>query len=103
MLDAIETTAEETKARVLKILAAMEKAKKLVQTEAPKIYSKDLIDLIFKHPYCKIQFIEKAGIAKRQTASRYLKTLEELGILQGVKKGLEIYYINKNLVKIMKE
>jgi len=101
MLEAIETTATETQQRVHHILATMEKARKLVQDKAPKIYSKDLIEVIFQHPYCKIRFLEEAGLAKRQTAAAYLQSLEELGLLKSVKIGLEKYYINNKLTKIL--
>lgn len=101
MLDAVESTAIETQQRVIKILELMDKAVKLVQAKASKIYSKDLIELIFKHPYCKVRFIEEAGLAKRQTASVYLQTLEELGLLRSVKYGREQYYINDKLAKIL--
>ncbi len=101
MLEAIETTATETQQRVHNILIAMEKARKLVQDKAPKIYSKDLIEVIFQHPYCKIRFLEEAGLAKRQTAAMYLQALEDLGLLKSVKLGLEKYYINKQLTKIL--
>lgn len=101
MLEAIETTATETLQRVNNIVAEMEKAKTVVQTEAPKIYSKDLIETIFEHPYCKARFLEEAGLAKRQTAASYLKTLEKLGLLSSVKMGREQYYINKELVKVL--
>jgi Fic family protein len=101
ILEAIETMALETQQRVASIKTAMDEAKVLVKTKAPKIYSKDLIETIFEHPYCKIRFLEEAEIAKRQTAAVYLQTLEELGILQSVKIGSEKYYINKNLMKIL--
>lgn len=101
MLEAIETTALETHQKANNILSAMEKAKNLVQDKAPKIYSKDLIEIIFQNPYCKIRFLEKAGLAKRQTAAAYLQTLEKIGILSSVKVGREQYYINKRLVKIL--
>lgn len=101
MLDAIETTAMETQERVNNILKEMEKTKKIIQEKAPKIYSKDLVEVIFKHIYCKIRFLEDAGIAKRQTAATYLQTLEKIGILDSVKVGLEKYFINKKLAKIL--
>ena len=44
------------------------------------------------YPYCKIKFVEEAGIAKRQTASEYLKTLAELGLLRPEKVGREVYF-----------
>jgi len=101
ILEAIETTALETQQRVNNILAAMENARKLVQQKAPKIYSKDLIEIIFQNPYCKIRFLEEEGLAKRQTAATYLQTLEDLGLLHSTKIGLEKYYINKQLIKIL--
>ncbi len=101
MLEAVEVTAIEAQQQVINILAAMNEAKELVQKGAPKIYSKDLIEIIFTNPYCKVRFIEEAGLAGRQTASTYLKTLEQLGLLRSVKMGREHYYINDNLIKIL--
>lgn len=93
ILEAIETTALETQQRVSSILNAMNKAKDIIKTKAPKIYSKDLVEAVFEHPYCKIRFLEDAGIAKRQTAATYLQTLEEMGLLRGIRMGREQYYI----------
>ena len=101
MLEAIEVTAQETLDKANNILSAIEKTQKLVKAKAGKIYSKDLIEIIFQHPYCKIKFLEIAGIAKRQTAAAYLQKLEEIGVLKSIKTGRESYYINKNLVKIL--
>lgn len=101
ILEAIEITALETQARVTNINTAIDEAKKLVKIKAPQIYSKDLIDTIFEHPYCKIRFLEEAQIAKRQAASGYLQKLEEIGVLRSIKKGREHYYINDELVKIL--
>lgn len=101
MLEAIETTAVETQQRVHNILATMEKTRELVQAKAPKIYSKDLIEILFKHPYCKIQFLEQSGLVQRHTAGRYLRTLEDIGLLKAIKMGREHYYINSELVKIL--
>ncbi|MDF3054719.1 MAG: filamentation induced by cAMP protein Fic [Gammaproteobacteria bacterium] len=101
ILEGIRVTALETQNRVNRICESMDTAKELVQAKAPKVYSKDLIEVIFQNPYCKIRFLEEAGIAKRQTAALYLRTLEELGLLQGVKSGLEKYYINTALVDIL--
>jgi Fic family protein len=101
ILEAIEVTALETQERVNNIIALMSKARELVQKKAPKIYSKDLIEIIFKHPYCKIEFIEEARIAKRQTASSYLQTLEEIGLLRSIKVGRQSYYINQELINAL--
>ncbi len=103
MLRAIEETARKTSSRVERILAMMDEVKVTVQEKASRIYSKDLIETIFMHPYCKIRFLEEAGIAKRQTASDYLKTLAAIGVLRPEKVGREAYYINDRLYKVLVE
>ncbi len=97
MLRAIETTAQQTFDQVQRIRVLMESVREQVQAEVPTIYSKDLIEVIFRHPYTKIQFLVDAGIAKRQTASGYLQSLAGLGILREQKHGREKYYINDAL------
>jgi Fic family protein len=79
----------------------MLKTTDIIKKELPKIYSKELVEVIFQQPYCKIKFLEDANIARRQTASVYLKELERIGILKGVKIGHEKYYIHSALYKIL--
>ena len=74
---------------------------KIVKEKLPKIYSKELIELLFEQPYCKIDFLVNRNIAKPQTASKYLKSLQELGALDVQKVGREKYYINTTLWNIL--
>ena len=101
MLDAVRHTAGLTLNKVNTIydsyLAAVEK----VKTEAPEIYSHELIEVIFNQPYCKIAILEEKKIASRNTASKYLRKLEELGILASEQVGREILYKNLILLKII--
>ena len=97
MLRAVESTAQQTFDQVTRIRLLMEQVREQVQQQAPAIYSKDLIEAIFQHPYTKIQFLVDANIAKRQTASSYLQTLAGLGVLRSNKQGREMYYINDAL------
>ena len=101
MLDAVEQTSMRTHRQITDILALMESVRERVQREAPGIYSKDLIEQIFKQPYCKIQFLERAGMGTRQTCAKYLRALEKLGILTGQKIGREVYFINSNLFTLL--
>lgn len=101
MLRGITETALNTRTCILRIQHLMQKTISKIKAELPKIYSKELVELIFQQPYCKISFLEKAGIARRQTASLYLKELERIGILRGVRIGLEIYYAHDALYKIL--
>jgi len=98
MLRAVESTARETFDQVTRILALMETVRARVQQLAPGIYSRDLIELIFREPYTKIQFVVDLGLAKRQTASTYLQALASMDVLREYKIGREKYYINDALL-----
>jgi len=100
-LDAVEQTAKTTRERILAIRNLMNEGIELVKRELPKVYSKDLLEVLFRQPYCKIRFLELAGIAQRQTASSYLRELTRIGLLQSIKVGREYYYINTKLLKIL--
>ncbi|MDR0888039.1 MAG: Fic family protein [Candidatus Methanoplasma sp.] len=66
-----------------------------------KFYSKELVELIFRSPYCRASFLEDAGIAERHTATKYLKELESAGILECRKVGTDVVYINSALLKFL--
>lgn len=101
ILDAIETMSTEAKQRILAIRQALNAAIELTRTLKPKIYRKELIELIFQQPYTRITAIEQSGIAKRDAATRYLKELEEIGLLQSFKSGRELLYLNKSLLNLL--
>jgi Fic family protein len=72
-----------------------------VRNRLPKIYSYELINLIFKLPYCRISDVIEAGIAKRQTASSYLKQLVEAGVLAEVDSGKEKLFVHPKLYDLL--
>ncbi len=63
-------------------------------------FTRELVDLMIAYPYLKIKVLEKNDIAKRQTASLYLKKLADANLLEPVRFGKEIYYINRRLIKL---
>ncbi len=63
-------------------------------------YSKELIDLLFVQPYVKIENLVTHGIAERRTASKYLRQLEEIGILGSYRAWKETIYINRPLMEL---
>ena len=69
----------------------------------PKIYSHELMNLIFKLPYCRISDVIAAGIAKRQTASVYLKQLVEIGVLKEVDSSKEKLFVHPKLLQLLTE
>ena len=102
MLDAVEQTAQFTEKKMHAIMALMEQTKVHMNTSVP-FYSKELLELLFQQPYCKTQFLVKSGIAKEQTARKYLDTLVSIEILESIKIGREKLYINKPFLELLKE
>jgi len=102
MLKAVEETANYTIKKINKIKNQLEITIEKVKAEAPKIYRKELIELLFEQPYSKIEFVVDKLKVERKAASRYLKNLEDIGILKSEKIGRENLYLNKALIEILK-
>lgn len=101
MLRGVEETAAWTTARIGAIRRLTEHTTEFVRSTLPKIYSRELIDVIFAQPYCRIAFLERAGIAKRQAASRYLKALASVGVLREQKFGRDKLFIHPKLMALL--
>jgi len=102
MLDAIEVTALYTRDKILAIRNLLAETIEFTKKHLPsRAYSKDLIELLFRQPYTKANFLVDEGIAERKTASNYLKQLEKIGILRVQKVGKENLYLNKELFEVL--
>jgi Fic family protein len=102
MLEALLQTAGFTRRRILDIRALLDETLERAKRELPeRVYSKELIEILFRQPYTKGQFLVDAGIAERQTAAEYLKELEKTGILRSVKLGRENLYLNVRLFDLL--
>lgn len=101
ILEAVEQTASQTTAIIRGIKQLMMEHKNNIRKNLPKIYSQDLINNIFKHPYTKIDFLVQDLEISRQTASKYLDQLIEIDILKLHKIGKENYYINSALYEFL--
>jgi Fic family protein len=103
MLKGVEQTAKSTTEKILKIKELQEETLlSLKEKLPPHIYSKELVELLFKQPYCKVEFVVRAEIAKRQTAAQYLKEIEKIGFLKSRKVGKEVLYLNTKLYEALK-
>ncbi|MBL0323339.1 MAG: Fic family protein [Ignavibacteria bacterium] len=102
MLTAVEVTAIETLTMVKGIRELMQTTKHRLRSELPKIYSQDLLNNLFRHPYTKIDFIERDLSVSRPTATKYLNDLEKLRIVRKVKLGRTNYYVNEPLFSLLK-
>ena len=103
MLKAIEVTSYKTVKKINAIKTLVAKTIAIVQSKADKIYRKELVELLFEHPYSKIEFVVNRLGVERKAASRYLKKLEDIGVLKSQKIGRETIYLNTELIKILKE
>ena len=101
MLDAVEETASQTSFIIREIKKLMTIHKQKIRAELPKIYSQDLINSLFKHPYTKIEYIKNDLRIARKTASRHLDQLCETGLITKNKIGKENYYFNNDLIDLL--
>lgn len=97
MLKGVEQTADETIKFVRGISDMMLQYKHRIRKNLPNVYSQDLINNLFRHPYTKIEFVVKEVGVSRPTAMSYLNQLIDEGILSKLKLGRENYYINNGL------
>ena len=101
MLQAVHETAIWTTAKIGSIRTLTEDAVTLVRQRLPKIYSRELVDVIFEQPYCRIANLVDANIAERQAASRYLKALVSIGLLEERTVGREKLFVNPKLLELL--
>ncbi len=101
MLRATEETATWTLAKIEALRSLVEHTAEFARTTAPKQYSRELIDLIFLQPYCRIENVVVAGIAKRQTASTYLHKLRDIGVLEERQIGVHKLFLNSRFLLLL--
>ena len=103
MLDMIEVTSNKGLKRLNKITTAMEKTANEIKKKLPKVYSKDLIEILFRLPYTKRQHLIDENIGNLKTVGNYLIALEENGFLKSEKVGKEKLYLNQKLLEILED
>ena len=101
VLSGVEETCIWTTDKIKAIRELMEHTAEYTQGNLPKIYTWELVELLFKQPYCRIGNLVDAGIAKRQTASVYLKQLCDVGILKEIKSGRENIFVHPKYIELL--
>jgi Fic family protein len=97
----VEETALWTISKIEAIRALFLHTAEHVRRSVPKLYSHELVNLIFEAPYCRIQNVTETGLAARQAASRYLKGLVKIGVLQEKAVGREKLFIHPKLMRLL--
>jgi Fic family protein len=101
MLDAVEQTAKWTSEKIAAIETLMADTARHIKTTYPIVYSRELVELLFTQPYCRVTDLVKHDVASRNTASRYLRDLAAGGVLEQRKEGREILYINTRFLELL--
>ncbi len=101
IIKGIEDTARWTTAKITAINDLAGHTAAFINERLPKIYKRELVNLIFKLPYCRIGDVIAANIAKRQTASAYLKRLVDIGVLQEVETAKEKLFVHPKLLRLI--
>jgi Fic family protein len=101
ILDGVEQTCNWTTDKIKAIRELMQHTSQYVQRSLPKIYSWELVEALFKQPYCRIANLVDADIAKRQTASVYLKQLCEIGVLREYRSGRETLFVHPKYIELL--
>ncbi|MEI6082545.1 MAG: Fic family protein [Verrucomicrobiota bacterium] len=101
MIRGVSMTARSEIALVKSLRALMQETKVKIRSRLEKIYSQDLLNNLFRHPYTKIEFVEKELGISRVTASKYLELLVAEGILRKEKRGKTNFFINEPLFQLL--
>ncbi|HEZ7619975.1 TPA: Fic family protein [Neisseria meningitidis] len=102
ILDGVADTADWTVSKIDAIRRLFEQTRQHIRTHAQGIYTHELVNLLFEQPYTRIANLEAAGIAKRQTASKYLKELSDISVLQEIAIGRDKLFIHPRLMELLR-
>jgi len=103
ILNAVEETANQTANQIRSINELFAKLQHKIKEQAVKLYNKEMLELLFEQPYCKIEFVVDRLKISRVTATKYLNGLEKIGILESKKIWKETLYINTELFELLKK
>lgn len=103
MLDMVEYTAKRGLKRLREVTELMQLMSEEIKIKLPKLYSKDLIEIIFKLPYTKRQYLIDEGFGTPKTVGNYLMALEHKGFLNSIRVGKEKLYLNHRLLEILEK
>jgi len=101
MLEGVAQTAAWTADKIRTTRQLIEDTVGYVRQREPSIYTRELVEQLFVQPYCRIGNLVKAGVGHRETVSKYLKTLCDIGVLEEQKVGREKLFVNPRFLKLL--
>ncbi len=101
LLRGVSTTSRSAIHLVKALRDLMQQTKHDLRDRLPRIYSQDLLNNIFRHPYTRIEYVERELGVSRPTATRYLAELSRAGFLRKQRSGKANFYINDPLFRLL--
>jgi len=101
MLEGVAQTAQWTADKIRATRRLIEDTANYVRKQEPSLYTHELVEQLFVQPYCRIGNLVKAGVGHRETVSKYLKTLCDIGVLEEQKVGREKLFVNPRFLKLL--
>lgn len=101
MLAGVEDTARWTLGIIERVRRLQEQTAETIRANEPKLYSRELVEVLFRQPYSRIEHLVDAGIARRQTASKYLNRMANLGIVEERRRGRDKLFVNVRLLSAL--
>ena len=101
VLECVEESSGDALHKILQMGELINVYKHKLRSQLPQMYSHELLNNLFKHPYTKIKFVEAECGVTRQTASRYLSEIERIGLVTRRKVGRSLFFVNEPLVRIL--
>ena len=103
MLDAVAATSRHTLELVERVRTLMAEYKLTMRDRLPRIYSHDLLNNLFRHPYTRIDAVQRDLHVSRPTAARYLTLLANEGLVEKRRAGRVSYYVNTPLIELLRD
>jgi Fic family protein len=101
MLEMVEYTANKGLQRLKNVTDLMEVMTKEIRNTLPNVYTKEIVEILFRLPYTKRQFLIDAKLGTPKTVGKYLMELEDAGFLISEKVGKEKLYLNHRLMAVL--
>lgn len=102
MLKGISKMADESLEILKSINALINLTGEAIRKKSPKLYSRELVEVIFSEFYTRISTVEKILNVTRKTASNYLNELVDIGVLEVEIRGRDKIFVNRRLLDIVK-
>jgi len=96
-----EYTAKKGLERLKNVILLMEQMATDIKETLPKVHTKELVEILFRLPYTKRQFLIDTKLGSPKTVGNYLMELEKSGFLVSKKVGKEKLYLNHKLMTVL--